>query len=175
MYRIILLILTLIFVNPAVSDDLDSLLSGWTAFNSENHSDDLSRGWVALKKGDTETAIKLWTPLAEEGNKISQYNLGKLYSNGKLVTQDHKAAAKWYRLAAEQGHTDAQGYLAIMYIEGSGVPQDDVKACVLLNIAASNGSKKASDVHDLIMQSMSDAEKEEAKKLIVKWVAKHGK
>ena len=57
----------------------------------------------AYNRGDYETALKKFLPLAEQGNASAQYNLGVMYANGRGVPQDYAEAMKWYRLAAEQG------------------------------------------------------------------------
>ena len=71
-------------------------------------SADFQKGLAAARSGDFTTALREWTPLAEQGNSQSQYNLGVMYENGNGVPKDHKTAVKWYKLAAEQGHADAQ-------------------------------------------------------------------
>ena len=91
--------------------------------------DDFSDGLAAYKKGDYKTAMRLWKPLAEQGDASAQSNLGFMYSNGEGVPEDDKQAVKWYRLAAEQGHALAQSNLGLMYDEGDGVPEDDQASC----------------------------------------------
>jgi hypothetical protein len=54
------------------------------------------------------TALREWTPLAEQGDVSSQYRLGWMYDNGIGVSQDYNIAVKWYRLAAKQGDIFAQ-------------------------------------------------------------------
>jgi TPR repeat protein len=67
-------------------------------------SADFLKGLVAAQRGDFATALREWTPLAEQGDAFAQTNLGLMYSKGKGVPQDYKTAVKWYRLAAEQGY-----------------------------------------------------------------------
>ncbi len=55
---------------------------------------DFDKGVEAFNNGDYATAIKEWTPLAEQGDVIAQYNLAVLYEKGKGVLQDHKTAFK---------------------------------------------------------------------------------
>ena len=61
------------------------------------HADDFSDGYAAYKKGDYKTAMKLWKPMAEQGNASAQYYLGVMYANGFGVPEDDKQAVKWYR------------------------------------------------------------------------------
>ena len=69
---------------------------------------DFEAGLEAYKRGDYETALREFKPLAEQGIAEAQFNLGVMYVTGQGVPQDNKEAAKWYRLAAEQGVAEAQ-------------------------------------------------------------------
>ena len=71
-------------------------------------SADLQKGEDAYDKGDYETALREWTPLAEKGNATAQSSLAVIYAKGQGVPQDYKTAFKWYKLAAEQGVANAQ-------------------------------------------------------------------
>ena len=42
----------------------------------------------AVKKGDFDTALKEWLPLAEDGNPSAQYNIGQLYRIGRGVDRE---------------------------------------------------------------------------------------
>ena len=72
-------------------------------FGGSVYGDDYMRGINAAKKGDYETAYKLWLPLAEKNNAIAQFNLGTLYDQGKGVPQSFMRSYQWYKLSAEQG------------------------------------------------------------------------
>ena len=65
---------------------------------------------------------------AEQGDAVSQHNLGLMYHNGHGVKQDYTQAADWFRKAAEQGDVDSQFNLGIMYYQGLGVRQDYTQA-----------------------------------------------
>ena len=52
--------------------------------------------------------IKTLTTKAEQGDAIAQYNLGVIYSNGKVVEQSDEKAVYWWQKAADQGNTKAQ-------------------------------------------------------------------
>ena len=86
---------------------------------------DFQAGWAAYEKGDYQAALHEWTPLAEQGDKEAQFNLGLIYEHGKGVEQDYKTAAQWYRLAANQGLAHAQNNLGAMHEHGKGVTQND--------------------------------------------------
>jgi TPR repeat protein len=82
----------------------------------------------AYQRGDYATAMRLYRPLAEQGNTDAQAAVGVMYEDGQGVSQDYAEAAKWYRLAADQGYGMAQYSLGDMYETGQGVPQDYVQA-----------------------------------------------
>ena len=60
-------------------------------------------GAAASLRGDHATAVRLWRPLAEQGDTSAQYNLGLAYDFGSGVPQDYVMAHKWYNLTAAQG------------------------------------------------------------------------
>jgi TPR repeat protein len=64
-------------------------------------------GLAAYVKGDYATALRLWHPLAEQGNALAQAKPCLMYYEGHGVPQDYTAAMSWYRKAAEQGHADS--------------------------------------------------------------------
>jgi uncharacterized protein len=141
------LLLTLLVETPAFSAD------GYTAYLSD----------------DFATALREWTPLAEEGDASAQFNLGVMYDQGQGVPEDKKTAVKWYTLSAEQGDADAesiltslakqgdvdalyaltslaekgdasaQSNLGWMYLKGYGVPQDNKTALKWYTFAAEQG------------------------------------
>jgi TPR repeat protein len=93
--------------------------------------------------GDYATALREWTPLAEQGFASAQFNLGRMYETGKGVPQDYKTAARWYRLAAEQGDVLSQFNLGVLYAKGWGVWQNNETATRWYRLAAEQGNAKA--------------------------------
>jgi hypothetical protein len=61
---------------------------------------------VAYNRGDYATALRLWRPLAEQGNVKAQYKLGTMYGAGQGVLRDDAEAVKWFRRAAERAEAD---------------------------------------------------------------------
>ena len=102
-------------------------------------SGDFQKGVEAYNKGDFATALKEWTPLAEQGNVKAQYNLGLMYDMGKGVLQDYKEAVRWYQLAAEQGYSSAQHNLGLLYFNGQGISQDHQEAVKWITLSADQG------------------------------------
>lgn len=100
-------------------------------------------GLAAAQHGDYTEALRLWKPLAEQGDAYAQGNLGVLYSGVEGVPQDFAEALKWYRLAADQGIAGAQNSLGIVYNKGEGVAVDDAEAAKWFMLAAEQGFAEA--------------------------------
>jgi len=100
-------------------------------------------GVDAYERGDYETALKKFLPLAEQGHAGAQNHLGELYAEGKGVPQDYQEAMKWYRLAADQGDAAAQYFLGVRYDEGTGMAQDFQEAVRWFREAADQGNAAA--------------------------------
>ena len=64
---------------------------------------------AAHERGDFATALRLFRPLAGQGNAVAQFNLGVMYDNGHGVPQDHVLAHMWFNLSAAQGNQLAAG------------------------------------------------------------------
>jgi septal ring-binding cell division protein DamX len=84
----------------------------------------LEDGYDAYERGEVDTAIAIWTSLAEQGNATAQLNLGQLYRLGKDVEQDDAKAVKWYIEAANNGSDVAFYSLGLMYREGRASTED---------------------------------------------------
>jgi TPR repeat protein len=112
---------------------------------SKRASVEVSVGQQAYDKGDYAAALKVFQPLARQGNPDSQNYIGILYHNGQGVPRDYKEAAKWYRLASKQGNSYAQNNLGILYASGSGVPQDYTEAAKWYRLAAEQRNPDAQD------------------------------
>jgi len=65
---------------------------------------DFEVGVEAWGRGDYDTALREFRPLAEQGHAQAQVNLGIMYSQGRGVPKDFVQAYRWYTLAADQGN-----------------------------------------------------------------------
>jgi uncharacterized protein len=83
-------------------------------------------GASAYQKGDYETALNQWRPLAEQGDAEAQRSLGQMYDFGRGVAKDEAQATLWYRKAAELGNAGAQYRLGLKYIYGRKPTPGDV-------------------------------------------------
>ncbi len=116
------------------------------ADHAEDHAlvgSDYQAGVDAYNRGDYDTALKEFRPLAVQGDPKAQNKMGVLYVLGEGVPQDYTEAVKWYRLAAEQGEAAAQYNLGLMYNNGQGVPQDYTEAVRWFRLGADQGEAAA--------------------------------
>jgi len=80
--------------------------------------------YVAYDRTDYRTALHVWLPQAQEGNKEAQTYVGEIFEKGLGVQPDYALAIEWYRKAAAQGYTRAQINLGYLYEKGLGVQKD---------------------------------------------------
>ncbi len=87
--------------------------------------------YVAYDRANLGTALKVWLPQAELGDKVAQTNVGEIYEKGLGTAPDYANAAKWYQKAADQGYPRALTNLGFLYEQGLGVAKDPVAALKL--------------------------------------------
>jgi hypothetical protein len=80
--------------------------------------------YVSYDRADYGTALRVWLPLAQEGDRAAQVYVGEIYEKGLGVAPDYTLAAAWYRRAADRGYARAQINLGHLYEEGLGVERD---------------------------------------------------
>ena len=103
----------------------------------------LDSGVAAYDSGDYPRAYSELRGLADTGNPVAAYLLGRMYFAGQGVAQDSAEGLKWLRLAAERGEPNAEVQLAARYENGVGVPQGDEEAFRWYRKAADRGSAVA--------------------------------
>ncbi|MDC1293274.1 sel1 repeat family protein [Amylibacter sp.] len=100
---------------------------------------DFSKGYEAAKAGDYATAMKIWKPLALDGNSKAQFGIGILYFSGHGIAQNYPEAKRWLMLAANQKNSEAMVTLGAMYSGGLGVIQNYKVSNKYYKQAASQG------------------------------------
>ena len=84
--------------------------------------------YVASDRANYATALKVWLPAAEGGDRAAQTYVGEIYERGLGIAPDYAQAAVWYKKAADQGFTRAYINLGFLYEQGLGVPKDSAMA-----------------------------------------------
>jgi TPR repeat protein len=145
-------------LGPARSEDADATFrSGLSAFN----------------EGVYDRARAAWGSLAAAGDARAQTGLGFMYYSGRGVTRDSARAAQFFDCAADQGEPTAQLFLALMYFKADGVPKNIPLAAMWLELAIAGGQGDAFELRGVMMQSMSEAEREEGWRLLARWRQLH--
>jgi hypothetical protein len=107
----------------------------------------LEDGQAAYDAGDYETAIRLWRPLAKQGDALAQHALGLVYITGHAspnVAAGLREAREWFRKAADQGFVPAYATLGLSYLlDCPGAPRDLVEAERWIRMAADQGDVAA--------------------------------
>lgn len=98
---------------------------------------------AAHEREDYATALRLYRPLAAEGDTRAQMNIALMYRLGHGVTRNPGEAIKWYRRAADQGDPRAQFSIGDMYDEGEGVAQNFAEAVKWYRLAAAKREPRA--------------------------------
>ena len=99
---------------------------------------------AAYSNGNYALAIQIWSELANQGDTLSQFNLGILYEQGLGVEQDVLRAVGFYTLAASADYAEAQINLAnILYSWTNDSPQNIEHAIYWWNQAAQSGNAEA--------------------------------
>jgi len=80
--------------------------------------------YVAFDRASNASTLKVWLPLAKEGDATAQTYVGEMYEKGQGVNPDYGIAAHWYLKAAEQGFSRAAINLANLFEQGLGLEQD---------------------------------------------------
>ena len=84
--------------------------------------------YVAFDRATYADSLKMWLPLAQEGDAKAQTYVGEIFEKGLGLEADYPAAADWYRRAAEQGYSPAQINLGQLYELGLGVEKNSATA-----------------------------------------------
>ena len=83
---------------------------------------DFQKGMTAAQSGDYATALREWTPLAEQGDANAQFKLGSMYQQGIGVPKDNKIAIKWLTLVVKQGFSNVHASLGKIFAFGLKTP-----------------------------------------------------
>jgi len=103
------------------------------------HAGAFEDGMAAFEAREYQKALTLWRTLAEQGDVVSQMNIGEMYAKGLGVTQNITEALMWFNKAAAQGSTKAEFSLGEIYGYGHGIPVDYEQSVKWYRRAAERG------------------------------------
>ncbi len=99
---------------------------------------------AAYHQQNYREAMRLFRPLAEQGDPQAQYYIGRMYEKGEGVHKDPDQVRRWYRRSAEAGYAPAQYRMAVGYAYGlAGLPRDHGEAVKWLRKSGEGGYKRA--------------------------------
>lgn len=85
---------------------------------------------------NSDAELEQLKALADQGDKISQYNLGIRLQYGNSPEHSLEEAVKYYRMSADQNYPPAMRALGLCYEYGNGVTKDPWKAAHLYRMAS---------------------------------------
>lgn len=112
-------------------------------FFSAGAQANLQEGIDAFQAGNHRAALGKFAPLAENGNAVAQFYMGKIYMQGIGSRPDYNKALLWARKAAQQRNSDAEHFIGFMHYYGMGVSQSYKEAMSWYRKAADSGNVKA--------------------------------
>ncbi len=111
--------------------------------------------YVAYDRAGYSEALRIWMPLAEQGDPNAQNKVGEIYERGLGTRPDYTLASVWYRRAAEQGYERAQINLGFLLEKGLGTRKDQAEALAWY--------RKASKLPDAVMIDKVALEEQQAR------------
>ena len=130
-------------------DEADALR--WIQMANSPDSDGPSTDWSLVEgygvQQDQKQAAYWYELAAQKGHAEAQFNLGRLYAEGKGgIPHDEEQALRWVRAAASQGYPPAEARLGVRYAAGLGIGQDTRRAYFWLTLAYLRGEKSEEKV-----------------------------
>lgn len=85
----------------------------------------LDFGLNALKRGDNVLTLERLSLAAEQGSPAAQFELGRLYADGRNAPQDHLLAHRWLNLAVfRMGGTEKESAMKLRAAVASRLPPE---------------------------------------------------
>ncbi len=102
---------------------------------------DYALGLLAFNRGDTVTARREFSALAEEGHPAAQYSLAMLYL--KRDPPQYSRAVPWLEKSARRGLPESQYMLGMLSLYGVGTAKDTKQGMQWLTLASDQDSEDA--------------------------------
>ena len=106
---------------------------------------------------------------AKSGFDKAQYNVGKMYRDGRGVAKDVEASARWFLMAAKQGYAKAQRNLGRCYMRGEGVKRDEAAALMWFSLAAKGGATGAAKNRDALAAKLPETIRQKVDGKVRNW------
>ncbi|WFU19613.1 hypothetical protein [Bradyrhizobium sp. CB3481] len=93
-------------------------------------------GMVAYNRGDYLPAIRLFRPLAEQGNPKAQTQIGTMYRKGEGTAPSLARAFMWFSVAARRG--DAKAKAGLREVSKTMSPAEMSQAKAMADVCAAS-------------------------------------
>lgn len=93
-------------------------------------------GMVAYNRGDYLPAVRLFRPLAEQGNSKAQAQIGTMYRKGEGMTVSLTRAFMWFSVAARRG--DARAKAGLREVSKTMTPAEMSQAKAMADACAAS-------------------------------------
>ena len=91
----------------------------------------------------------------------AQYELGRLFLDGRGSAKDTKQAVRWFGLAANKNHHGAQALLGSMLFKGQGVPRQAAKGLAWLTVAKEGAGPEDAWIAEAYRSAFAQASQDE--------------
>ena len=118
-----------------------------------------------LNNGDHEAAVRAFKPLAETGNAVAQYYLGKAYLEGRGIMANSRKGIRWLLASSRSGNVEAQLHLAATYANGVNGRRDHFLAYTWYLVAEQAGAIDSRWVRDAEAEALQAEQLPQAKTL----------
>jgi TPR repeat protein len=98
-----------------------------------------NRAKAAFQLRKYDEAAARFQKLAEAGNPVAQFFLGRMAATGLGMPKDLAKAILWWQRSAQQGYAEAQAVLGFHYMQGLGVARNYAEAARWSRLAAEQG------------------------------------
>ena len=126
-----------------IEEDGELLLDQMPAMGAEDTVDDRRHIGTEAEREQRKAALEWLTEAAENGQAHAQYELGKIYRDGRGVGKDALRAAAWFARAAERNSNAAYALGILFLAGGEGLAKDVSAAAEWLRRSAEYGNQFA--------------------------------
>ncbi|EIJ35244.1 peptidase C14 caspase catalytic subunit p20 [Thiothrix nivea DSM 5205] len=95
--------------------------------------------YVPADRANAASALNVWKPLAEAGDRQAQTYVGEIYEKGMGTAPNYQQAVQWYTQAANKGDARAKTNLGNLSERGQGVARNPAQAINLYGDASRLG------------------------------------
>ncbi|KAK8841799.1 hypothetical protein M9Y10_026748 [Tritrichomonas musculus] len=92
---------------------------------------------------DKDTINAMKNIFLNESDPETQFQIGKIFNDGKVVHCNYQKAFHYFKLAADQNHSDALFFVGSFYLDGKGVEQNYKHAKEYFELSADQQNDKA--------------------------------